>query len=278
MEKNFFTVRDAAEAVNAVAPVELQEEWDNSGLQIGFGENPAERILTCLDVRGEVVQEAAEQGASLIVSHHPLIFEPLSSVNDGTYRDRLVIELIQNEISVYACHTPFDKVKGGNNDILARRLGLTSVKNLAGEDVKSPAAMIERKAPADMGRIGKLKKPLDFSQVIELVSRELQISLRQLHAVGELSAEIETVGICSGAGAEFLQMAREAGCDLFLTGDVKYHQAQEARSLGICLLDAGHYDTEKFFSAEMAQLLEKKLDEQAEVLVSRMDLDPFAIL
>ena len=115
-------------------------------------------------------------------------------------------------------------------------------------------------------------------KVIDIVSLELDISLRQLNIVGQLDSEITVVGVCTGAGAEFVEMAKDSGCQLFITGDVKYHQAQDAKALGLCLLDVGHYDTEKFFAEAMKEKLDKKLDGKVEIEASRLNLDPFEIM
>ncbi|MDO4545255.1 MAG: Nif3-like dinuclear metal center hexameric protein [Bacillota bacterium] len=277
-ETRFPTVAEIVEEIDAAVPNALQEEWDNSGFLLGVKEMPVRKILTCLEINEDVIGEAAQLGAELIVTHHPLIFEGMKQIRDDDYHGRLVMELLAQGISVYSCHTPFDKVKGGNNDVLMKRLGLTGIKNLKGDDVESMGKMVEKQDPADIGRIGKFKKPYSFMQVIDLVSKELEVSLRQMRAVGQLDAEISTVGVCTGAGAEFLEMAKDSGCQLFITGDVKYHEAQMARGLDICLLDAGHYHTEKFFSEAMKALLEKKLDGDMEIVASATDLDPFAIL
>ena len=276
--EQFLTVSEIAEVIEEIAPAELQEEWDNSGLLIGFEINPVVKLLTCLEVNEAVVEEAVRVGADMIVSHHPLIFHGVKFVRDGDYSGKVLMDLIKNEISVYSCHTPFDKLKGGNNDIVAELLGLTSIRNLKGDDVGSPSKMIGNADEADIGRSGKFKNSMSFMQVIELVANRLSMSIRDLRAVGELDTEITTVGICTGAGADMTAMAADAGCQLMITGDVKYHEAQEALERSVCLLDAGHYGTEKFFSAAMKGMLEKKLSETVEIAESAVCLDPFKTL
>ena len=188
------------------------------------------------------------------------------------------MELISSGISVYSCHTPFDKVKGGNNDIIADKLGLTSVKNLCRETVGTAEKMIERASEADIGRTGVFREPMSLRKVLDLVSRELELSLRQLNTVGSLEMEISSVGICTGAGADLMEMAAASGCDLFITGDVKYHEAQTARELGLSLIDAGHFGTEKFFAAAMKDLLESQIGDNVEIISSDVNIDPFQIL
>ena len=277
-KEKFMTVSDIAGIIEEIAPNELQEEWDNSGLLIGFENKPVVKLLTCLEINEEVVREAIRVGADMVVTHHPLIFQGVKAVRSSDYKGRVLMELIENEISVYSCHTPFDKVKGGNNDIIAERLGLTDIRNLNGDDVASPSKMISNRQEADIGRTGRFKKPVSYMQLIETAANQLNMSIRDFRAVGSLDTEIAKVGICTGAGADLVNMAAEAGCQLMITGDVKYHDAHTALEKGICLLDAGHYGTEKFFAAAMREKLEKKLSGKVEIAESTVSLDPFKIL
>lgn len=277
-KKGIITVADVTELIEDAVPVSLQESWDNSGLLIGFPEKHVKKVITCLEITEAVADEAVAAGADMIVSHHPLIFSGIRKLSYDSSEDRAVMKLVSNGISVYSCHTPFDKVRGGNNDIIAERLGLSSVKNLRGDDVVSPSKMAENRDEADIGRTGRFRKPLTYMQAIELAANQLNMSIRQLRACGNLNTEITSVGICTGAGADMAEMAADAGCQLFITGDVKYHEAQVAAARGICLLDAGHYGTEKFFAQAMRELLEKKLAGKAEVVESAVNIDPFNIL
>lgn len=273
-EKNV-TVSDVKNAIEEIAPVSLQEAWDNSGLLIGFENETAEKILTCLELDEAVAEEAVAAGVDMVVTHHPLIFGGIKAVSDGNAQGRTIMKLIKNGISVYSCHTPFDKIKGGNNDMIAELLDLGSLKNLRGDDVESPSKMADRMDEADIGRIGKLKKPMSFMDFIAAAADKLNMSIRDFRMVGDLDREITSIGICTGAGADLIEMAAAAGCQLMITGDVKYHEAQSAKELGICVLDAGHYGTEKFFAVNMKKKLDKELDGRAEVTASEVNIDPF---
>ena len=277
-KKSIITASDVAEAIESAVPLSLQETWDNSGLIIGFPKAHVGKILTCLEITEAVADEAVSADADMIVSHHPLIFSGIKQLNYGRGEDRSVMKLISNCISVYSCHTPFDKVKGGNNDIIAEKLGLVSVKNLRGKDIVSASKMAENGDEADIGRIGRFRRPMNYMQVIELAADRLGMSISQLHACGNLSTQITMAGICTGAGADMADMAAEAGCQLFITGDVKHHEAQDALAKGICLLDAGHFGTEKFFGRAMKELLEKKLSGRVEIIESAVNTNPFHIL
>ena len=273
-----YKVGDIADLIEKAVPSALQEEWDNSGLLIGFEDKEVNKILTCLEIDDRVVNEAKELGANMIITHHPLIFGGIKTLNDGDYKGSIIMDLIGSGISVYSSHTPFDKVKGGNNDIIMGLLELGSVKNLSGQDVASASKMIERKDEADIGRMGELKAPMTFRNVIGLVADKLDLSTRQLHVAGDLNKEITKIGCCTGAGADLAMMAAGAGCQLFITGDVKYHEAQDVIQSGMCIIDGGHYGTEKFFAEGMKKMLEKKLDGKVEIISSKVDINPFVVL
>lgn len=274
-KEKIVTVSDVKAAIEEIAPLSLQETWDNSGLIIGFENETVEKILTCLELNEAVAEEAVAAGVDMVVTHHPLIFGGIKAITGGSAQGRTMMKLMKSGISVYSCHTPFDKIRGGNNDMIAELLDLSSVKNLRGDDVESPSKMVDRMDEADIGRIGKLKKPMSFMDFIAAAADKLNMSIRDFRMVGDLDSEITTIGICTGAGADLIEMAAAAGCQLMITGDVKYHEAQSAKDIGICVLDAGHYGTEKFFAANMKKMLDKELDGKTEVIASKMNIDPF---
>lgn len=279
------TAGQIAAKIQEIAPEALQESWDNSGFQAGSPGQPVTKVLTCLDLDFSVLKEAKQLGCEMIVTHHPLLFSGIKKLTDEDMTGRLLRQLIRDDIAVYSCHTPFDKAKDGNNDVLAEILGLSNVRNLAGEKIESPAKMAAAMKEADIGRSGEFRQPVSIAQLVERLSMGLGIrpeSIRIAVAGTGSEDEIELsetkfhkAGLCTGAGADLLPMAKELGCDVFVTGDVKYHEAQEAMSYGICLIDAGHYGTEKAFGKSMQVLLAPKLSGRAEVLASGVDLDPF---
>lgn len=277
-EEAVITTADVSTAIENIAPAGLQEAWDNCGIMIGFKDAPVKKILTCLEINEAILDEAKELDVDMIITHHPLIFGGIKSLCTCNYKDRIIMELIRSGINVYSCHTPFDKVKGGNNDVIAEKLGLVSVKNLNGADVPSAAKMMERMDEADIGRIGEFRKPMLLKDVIKLVADNLGLSMRQIRVTGNLNTEISKVGMCTGAGSDLMGMAAGQGCQLFVTGDVKYHEAQTALEEGICVIDAGHYGTEKFFGEEMKMKLQKELGKNVEIIASSVNIDPFEII
>ena len=241
-----------------ICPSQLAEEWDNSGLQLNSKYHEVSKVLVALEITDAVIDEALEKNADMIVTHHPLIFHGVKCIDDNTAEGRYLNRLIRGGISVYSCHTSFDIMEGGNNDYLGTVLGLVEIEPFENEAICRKGVTPMEICLADFARRA--------AQVLEISEHHIRLS-------GDPGRSICTVGWCTGAGAEYLDAAAEEGCDLFITGDVKYHDAQRARGLDLCLMDAGHYGTEKIFVDNMAELLERKTN--CEILRSRIDINPF---
>ncbi|MBQ3185850.1 MAG: Nif3-like dinuclear metal center hexameric protein [Firmicutes bacterium] len=226
------------------------EVWDNTGIQISAGSEEVSRVLVCLDVCDETVDEAVEKNCDFIVSHHPMFFEGIKSITEDNAKGRQIIKLITNGISVYSSHTSFDTVQGGNNDYLANIIGLNSVTAPEEEPIM---------------RVGRLEKPAAMRDLCDLVNREIMKG-KGLSYAGELDSIVHTVGICTGAGASLMSAACRSGCDVLITGDVKYHDYQRADELGIKIIDAGHYETEILFTENMGEKLKALLGDKVEII------------
>lgn len=254
-----------SEIIEHFAPLDTQESWDNSGWQICLDKNNrsnVNKILVTLEVNEEVVAEAVNSEVQLIVCHHPLIFGGVKSVNDKTVTGNMIVKLIQNGISVYATHTPFDKCSGGNNDYLAELLKLTEIRMIPGDET-------------GICRMGELKESVTPTELAEQYAECTGQDIRNYRLAGHLNRAVKMIGICTGAGSEFFSAASAAGCELFVTGDVKYHEAQHAREQGITLLDLGHFGSEQIFTENMAGILRRSLGEEVEILESQVCLNPF---
>lgn len=226
------------------SPLDLQESWDNSGFQIKLGNPDITRVLVSLEVTDSVISEAEKYGAELIVCHHPMFFAPVRKVDDKSVIGNYICRLIKSGISVYATHTPFDKCDGGNNDYLASKLHLKYVEQLPGDET-------------GICRMGMTDGDYTACEFVRRTAEWLSQDVRQFRLTGDMMDRVEKVGICTGAGAEFMEIACEAGCDLFVTGDVKYHTAQLAREMGMNVLDIGHYGSEILFTENMAEWLRR---------------------
>lgn len=250
-----------------IAPLDTQENWDNSGIQLTSGPMEIRKVLVTLEITDAVIEEAADENADMIITHHPLLFSGIKAVDFRSVIGSYVVKLLNMGISVYSCHTPFDKVKGGNNDFLADLIGLQDVDGFhTGEGIDM------------IGRVGILPKPMTLKALRKLLAKKLDMELGQVRAAGKGDMSIRKVGICTGAGADLMDLAVKNGCQLLITGDVKYHEAQDAKARGMAVIDAGHYGTEKSFAGNFAKKLEEKSAGQIEIVESSVDIDPFKMV
>ena len=226
------TVREVIEAVESLAPPDLAEPWDNVGLQVGELAAPVEKALLSLDVDEAVIEEARAGGFQLIIAHHPLFFEELKAVTDETPAGRSALSAINAGIAVYSAHTNLDKAAGGLNDALADLFDLREITVLdsAAQDVSD-----------GLGRLGQMEEPVDFGEFLDICRRRIS---KEIRVVGEVET-VSRVAVCGGSGAVLIGDARDGGADVFVTGDVKYHDAQRARECGLTVVDAGHDGTER---------------------------------
>lgn len=253
------TKEEFREIMNTVCPEDLQEDWDNSGFQISMpGSGMGRRVLVALDITDQVIDQADMLGADLIVTHHPLFFDPLRSLSFDDPAGRYAIRLSSLGISVYSAHTSFDKMDGGMNDEIGRLLGLRNVVKTGEEG---------------FARCGDLPRTLDFPDFIDHVSESLSLDAHTFRLAGEAPERVSRVSWCGGAGSEFAGVIRENGSELFLTGDLKYHQAKEASESGLTILDIGHFGSEKCFSSCMIRLLREKLPVDTEVFAALGERD-----
>ena len=237
------TVNDILTYLYALAPQSLKEDWDNVGLVVGHGDKNVTDVLIALDASMPVLEEARDLGCQLVVSHHPVIFGGLKQANDGSVTGSNVLFAAENHIACVNMHTNLDCADGGVNDILAARLGLknTIVLPIYGKD-------------HGYIRIGTVKQA-DLDSFAENVKTKLNCSgLR--YAVG--SGKVKRVAVGGGACGDEIPAVLAAGCDTFVTADLKYHQFCDAKSLGLNLIDAGHYQTE----APVCMYLLERLSEQ----------------
>lgn len=249
------------------SPFELQEGFDNAGFLVGREDASVSKLLVALDITQPVVQEAVEQGAQLIVAHHPVIFGGIKSVTDQTVTGRILLDLVENGVSAICAHTNLDAVEGGVNDALALRLGLTDIGQLRQTGVDGQGR------PYGIGRVGLVpEQPLyDFAMAVKRLLGANGIRLV------DGGRPVRMVAVGGGACAEFMADALAQGCDTFITSDVKYHQFLEARAMGLNLLDAGHFPTENVVCPVLQEWLSKRFP-QVTVSLSQRHAEVFSYL
>ena len=256
--------REFIDIMEEIAPTADYREIDNSGPQICCESEDISRVLVCLEINREVLCEAAAVKADLILTHHPLIFTPDSVIDYNDYPGRYIHDAVTHGIHVYSAHLSFDFAPEGNNAYLAKLLGLVNVE--AGS--------------AEKEWIGELPEPMTFSQACRHVEQALDLPEHYIRCVDGGKTELVKAGLCTGAGGDFIPDAVKSGCDLFITGDLKFHEAQYAKAAGISVIDAGHYGTEKIFTENIAELIRKKALEQGldiDVIMAEANTNPYTL-
>ena len=216
--------------IEKIAPRSLAESWDNVGLQLGSYRQEVSRVLLALDITKEVVDEAVEKQADLIISHHPFIFGGIKKICFDDYKGDLIRRLISHDIALYAAHTNLDMAESGLNTYIAGVLGLKNIRPMTADD--QPA----------FGCIGEID-PVMPEEMIRLVKERLGVDT--LRVTGLPDHPVKKVALCTGSGSEFMGTAKRLGADVYITGDMKHHEAQRAIESGIWVIDAGHFGTER---------------------------------
>lgn len=231
--------------LNEISPFEFQEDWDNSGLLVGSFDNEIKKVYLTLDIDEKVIENVEEN--SLIIAHHPLIFKPLKNVVPNSFSTKLLIKLIQKNISFIAMHTNFDKTHL-NRYVAEEVLGLNGKSD-------------------EFIYTAEINKP--FDEFAKFVKDKFEITCLKTVKCKEF---IKTAALTTGAGMSLLPQVK---ADLFLTGDIKYHEAMDAKVRGINLIDITHYTSEKYFSDILFDILDEKIDLP---VLKTNSLDPFILI
>ena len=224
-----YKVKDVTKVIEDFAPLSIQEGWDNSGLCIGSPEAPVTSVLLGLDCTPELVDEAIECGADMIVTHHPLIFSGLKKISPEDQVGEAVIKAIKAGISIYAAHTSADKVIAGVSGAMAARLGLQDV-SILDEDGEGTG----------LGVVGDLPQPLTAAEAVALVKE--RFSLKAMRTSRPVEGKISRVAMCGGSGGSLIKAAAASGAQLYISGDISYHNFFTRE--GFMIMDIGHYESE----------------------------------
>ena len=257
------TVANLCAFLNSFAPPELAAEWDNVGLLVGDRAQRVERLMTCLTVTPQTAAEAIRERVDLVVTHHPLPFQPLKRLTAEEPSGRMLLDLIRAGVAIHSPHTAFDSAAAGINQQLAEGLGLTAIEPLEA----APAAA----SGLGTGRCGHLPQANTLGQIAASLKQFLKIG--GLHVVGDLAAPIECVGIACGSAGDLLGAAIRKNCQLLVTGETRLHTCYDAAARGVSLLLAGHYASERFGVESLATAISRQFPALM-VWASRDERDP----
>ena len=252
-------VKDVIAVIEEFAPLALQEKWDNSGLCIGSPDDKVSSVLLGLDCTPELVDEAIACGADMIVTHHPLIFSGLKKISAEDLVGEAVVKAIRAGISVYAAHTSADKVIAGVSGAMAARLGLKDVRILD-EDGEGTG----------LGVVGNLPEPMTAQDALELVKE--RFALKVVKSSKPVGCKIERVAMCGGSGGSLIGAARAAGAQLYISGDISYHNFFTPE--GFMIMDIGHYESEIEIVDILFSLIKKNFPTFAVRITQNMQSNP----
>ncbi len=244
------TVAELTRFLESIAPLHLQESYDNAGLLTG---NPAMQVtgvMTSLDMLEPVIDEAIEKGCNVVVAHHPIIFKGLKRLTGEHYVERVVIKAIRAGIALYAIHTNLDSVLNhGVNERIAQQLGMTHLRIL------DPKPSPEATGPVGIGVVGELAAPISFNAFIQLLKSRMGCSVVR-HTQWD-NRPIQKIAVCGGSGSFLLPRAMAEQADAFVTADYKYHEFFEADGR-ILIADIGHFESEQFTINLLDELIRNK--------------------
>ncbi len=243
-------IKDIINCLEEVAPLHWQEDYDNAGLIVGNKEEVCKGVVICLDVFKQTLSEAIDKGCNMIVSHHPFIYKGIKKiVFDRQIKDILTLALTHN-IAIYASHTNMDNAKSGVSFMLSKVLGVKNIERL------DKSRFPNEEEFWGGGAIGELKSETTVKEYLERIKKNLGIDA--IKYIGDEQKRIKRVGFCGGSGSFLIENAIDKGCDIYLTGDLKYHDYLSNEDK-IVLADIGHFESEKFIKQRFFDIISKKM-------------------
>lgn len=270
------TGNDLIQRFEMFANPALAESWDHVGLQLGNPERPVKRVMTALDCRPEVVQEAIEKNVDFIFNHHPAMFHAVKTLDVRDPQIAMYQTLLEHGITVYAAHTNLDNANGGMNDWLAAQLELTNVEPLQITGIDPISGR-----DYGMGRLGDLLQPMSPAAFGQWCLEKFQLNgARLIVNPADQQQLIKRVAILGGSGQDFWQLAKKRGANAYVTGDVSYHFAHDMIASHLTVVDAGHH-IEVVCQDQLASLLKKwhqENDWDFEIITSEINTEPFQFI
>lgn len=264
---------DILRVLEKMAPPHLAEEWDNVGLQVGDPGREVGSVWVALDPSPDVVSAACRKGVGLLVTHHPLIFRPLKQIDTRTPLGGVIEKALRHRLAVYAMHTNLDAAADGLNDMLAERLGVQRRKPLVGREETGT------RAGPGIGRSGVLPARIRLSELAAEVKRRL--GLETVRIAGDGSQYVKRVALSTGSGGSLLPHFLSSPADVFITGDLRYHDAREIEAAQRGAIDIGHFHSEHLMTAAVAQRLRRALHRRHATIpveACSIERDPFQIV
>jgi len=266
-------VKDIIGLMEDIAPGNLAEDWDNSGLQIGDRNWPVNKVLVALDPSPPVLQSACEKNADLLITHHPLMFKPLKNLILDTPLGKIIDLSVRHRLAIFSAHTNLDSVKGGLNDFFAEKIGLKNLSLLVSKD---DSLLYPVENQHGIGRIGELELPVSLAVFSDKLKSEFGLSA--LKVSGPLEMTVKKIAVCTGSGSGLMKEFFATDADVYITGDLKFHDAKDAEMNSRGLIDVGHFASEAIMIDLIADRLNEKIKEKGlDICVEalKVEEDPF---
>ncbi|MGM0507948.1 MAG: Nif3-like dinuclear metal center hexameric protein [Fusobacteriota bacterium] len=246
-------VNDIIKKLEKKFPRYLKEDWDNVGLLVGENNLEIKKMQISLDLNKKVIQNAIDKKIDMIITHHPFIFKGIKTVTNQTRIGKNIIKLIKNNIAVYTLHTNLDSAKDGLNDYIVEKLGVKESESLIQNEVD------ENSLYGGIGRIYNLETGMKITEYAKKIKKNLKI--KNIRVIMDEDKKIKKIGLINGSGMSYVNNMKKAGVDLFITGDIKYHEAFDSLEAGLPLIDIGHYESEVFFS----EIIKREISEDEDI-------------
>jgi GTP cyclohydrolase I len=274
-------VADMVGLMEKIAPAFLAESWDNCGLQVGDLQWPVKKVWVALDPLYSVIDAAAGQDVDLVITHHPLIFKPLRNIDLDRPEGKIIAAALNGRTAIYAAHTNLDSARDGINEVLARKIGLDRLVPLVPAGTAETSANTASSATdaMGMGRVGRLDPPVSVAELAQKIKKAL--GLARVKVAGRAKGMIGKVAVCSGSGGSLLGNFLASGAEVFVTGDIRYHDARAAEDAGRALIDIGHFASEHIMISMLCNQLGRAVAEAGwDVRIEACDLeqDPFELI
>ncbi|NOX34783.1 MAG: Nif3-like dinuclear metal center hexameric protein [Deltaproteobacteria bacterium] len=267
--------KDILELVNAIASFDIAEDWDNSGLQAGNPDWEVKKIMIGLDVSMALMTAAEEWNSDLVLTHHPLMIRPENSMDFSKMPGSAIETAARQKISIVSAHTNLDKAKDGLNDYFAAKIGLKKTKRF----FCSTSSSLLPDEITGIGRLGQLESSMTLKQVADKIKERLK--LPYLRVTGNMDLSVKSIAICTGSGGSLIDEFLKSGAGVYVTGDIKYHEARLVEEHSKGLIDVGHFGSEHMavdlLSDKLGQVI-KKAGLNIQIKKFKKEKDPFLIV
>ena len=263
-------LKSIIDAINSIAPFSYAEDWDNVGILVGEPDMNITGILIGLDPTSQLLDEALQIRANLVITHHPVIFNPLKSIRTDTPTGAFIAKSVTRKIAIIGCHTNLDVVKNGVSETLAKKLGAENLRTLLPTGGPSQPEI-------GFGQIGRLKQEVSAKAFLNTLCSTLSVPAVKI--AGTLPESLTTIAVCGGSGSDLAEQALAAGVQIYITSEVKHSTARWAEEANFCIIDAGHFATENIITQTFASILQESLNNQTvkiDIHVTQKQENPFS--